>query len=74
MYDMQVVEFPELYQIVPVFFLIFLNSYPSVIVSIVGIIRKDQRIRLILKVNDPVGVVGNRIDQMPGNFSDASVL
>jgi hypothetical protein len=54
--------------------LIVLDSNPPVIVSVGGIIWKNQRRLLILQMNHPVRIVGGRIDHVTGNLFYGPVL
>ncbi len=64
MNQMQVGIFPKVNQRWPVFVLVILNSDPSVVVTVGGVIGERTRIFAVLQMDDPVGIVRCRIDQM----------
>jgi hypothetical protein len=65
---------PYFDQVVPVFRLVVLNGDPPVVVAKMAVIRKDHRIGLVLKVDDPVGIVGGRIHHVTYYLPDVAVL
>ncbi len=72
--DVLVGILPKLNQIVPLLGLIVLDGNPSIVISEIGIIGKNQRAFLVLKVNDSVGIVRRRIDKMSHDLFNRSVL
>src|ERR1035437_813013 len=72
--NMQERIFPQLNQTLPIFILIILDSNPSVVIPKSCIVRKDQRCWLVLKMNNPVGIIGGRVNYMSGDLFYGPVL
>jgi hypothetical protein len=74
MNQMQVGVFPELNQRMPVFVLEILDANPTVVIPVGGVIGKRHGILAVLQMNNPMGIVRGRIDQMAENLPDTAVL
>jgi hypothetical protein len=73
-YQMPVHIFPKHNQILPIFVLKILNGNPAIIVSVSGIIGVGTGVFTVLKMYNPVGIIGSRIDQMTQYLPDTAVL
>lgn len=71
---MEVCVFPQLHKDIPLFTLIILNGNPFIIIPEGSIVWGIQGALPVLKMNDPVCIVGGRIHHMTDNLRDGPVL